>query len=84
VPAAVRGEAMGWHGSALTLGGAVGAPLVGWGIDHGGWQGGFELAGFVGLGMALVGLAIQALRRRTPAASVPEIELDLPGGSASF
>jgi MFS family permease len=84
VPAAVRGEAMGWHGSALTLGGAVGAPLVGWGIDHGGWQGGFELAGFVGLGMALVGLAIQALRRRTPAASVPEVELDLPGGSASF
>jgi predicted MFS family arabinose efflux permease len=83
VPAAVRGEAMGWHGSALTLGGAVGAPLVGWGIDHGGWQGGFELAGFVGLGMALVGLAVQALRRRTPAAGVPEVELDLPGGSAS-
>jgi MFS family permease len=83
VPAAVRGEAMGWHGSALTLGGAVGAPLVGLGIDHGGWQGGFELAGFVGLAMALVGLAVQAVRRRTPAASVPEVELDLPGGSAA-
>jgi predicted MFS family arabinose efflux permease len=64
VPAAVRGEAMGWHGSALTLGGAVGAPLVGWGIDHGGWQGGFELAGFVGLAMAVAGLAAQSARRR--------------------
>lgn len=64
VPANVRGEAMGWHGSALTLGGAAGAPLVGWGIDHGGWQGGFELAGFVGLAMALMGLLVQSLRRR--------------------
>jgi MFS family permease len=83
VPAAVRGEAMGWHGSALTLGGAVGAPLVGWGIDHGGWQGGFELAGFVGLAMALIGLAIQALRRRTAPIGGPEVELDLPDGPAS-
>jgi MFS family permease len=64
VPASVRGEAMGWHGSALTLGGAAGAPLVGWGIDHGGWQGGFELAGLVGLAMALVGLGVQSMRRR--------------------
>ncbi|MGY2875187.1 MFS family permease [Marmoricola sp. URHA0025 HA25] len=75
VPARVRGEAMGWHGSALTLGGAVGAPLVGWGIDHGGWQGGFELAGFVGLGMALVGLVVQSVRRRG-AAGVSGAELD--------
>ena len=64
VPARVRGEAMGWHGSSLTLGGAAGAPVVGWAIDHGGWQGGFELAGFLGLAMALVGLAVQSLRRR--------------------
>jgi len=64
VPASVRGEAMGWHGSALTLGAAIGAPLVGWGIDHGGWQGGFQLAGFVGLAMAMTGLAVQSVRRR--------------------
>jgi MFS family permease len=70
VPASVRGEAMGWHGSALTLGGAVGAPLVGWGIDHGGWQGGFELAGFVGLAMAVTGLAVQSVRRRGVAPEV--------------
>jgi MFS family permease len=79
VPGSVRGEAMGWHGSALTLGGAVGAPLVGWGIDHGGWQGGFELAGFVGLAMALAGLAVQALRRRALPAEAAEVELDVAG-----
>jgi MFS family permease len=64
VPARVRGEAMGWHGSALTLGGAAGAPVIGWAIDHGGWDAGFELAGFLGLGMALAGIAVQSLRRR--------------------
>jgi MFS family permease len=66
VPAAVRGEAMGWHGSALTLGGAAGAPLVGWAIDHHGWQGGFELAGALGLTIAVAGLAVQAFRRVGP------------------
>jgi MFS family permease len=64
VPVTMRGEAMGWHGSALTLGGAVGAPLVGWSIDQGGWQRGFELAGYLGLAMALVGLAVGSARRR--------------------
>lgn len=73
VPARVRGEAMGWHGSALTLGGAAGAPLVGWAIDHGGWHGGFELAGFLGLGMAVAGLLVQSLRRRT---AVPGADLE--------
>jgi predicted MFS family arabinose efflux permease len=65
VPASVRGEAMGWHGSALTLGGALGAPVVGWAIDNGGWSHGFELAGFLGLAIALAGLAVQSRRRRT-------------------
>jgi MFS family permease len=64
VPASVRGEAMGWHGSALTLGGAAGAPIVGWAIDNSGWQGGFELAGFLGIGIAIAGLGVQALHRR--------------------
>lgn len=63
VPARVRGEAMGWHGSALTLGGAVGAPLVGSAIDHGGWPAGFAGAGLAGLVVALVGLAVRAGRR---------------------
>ena len=40
VPAEVRGEAMGWHGSALTAGGALGAPFAGLVIDQygGGWR----------------------------------------------
>jgi predicted MFS family arabinose efflux permease len=66
VPAAVRGEAMGWHGSALTLGGAAGAPLIGWAIDHRGWEGGFELAGLLGLTIAAAGLALRSLRRGGP------------------
>ncbi len=48
VPAEVRGEAMGWHGSALTAGGALGAPFAGMVIDR--YQGG---TGF--LAVALVG-----------------------------
>lgn len=64
VPVSVRGEAMGWHGSALTVGGAVGAPFVGWAIDHGGWQSGFELAGFLGIAIALLGLALRTAHRR--------------------
>lgn len=62
VPASVRGEAMGWHGSALTLGSAAGAPLIGIGIDHGGWAWAFALAGLGGLAIALVGLAIRGRR----------------------
>lgn len=64
VPARVRGEAMGWHGSALTLGGAIGAPIVGYAIDHGGWHRGFEVIGLLGLAIAGAGLAVQAVRRR--------------------
>lgn len=64
VPAGVRGEAMGWHGSALTLGGAIGAPLIGAAIDHGGWQGGFELAGALGFASAVLGLLVASRRRR--------------------
>jgi MFS family permease len=74
VPAAVRGEAMGWHGSALTLGSAAGAPVVGWAIDRGGWQGGFELAGFLGLAIAVIGLAVQALHRRRSGG--PDLDVD--------
>lgn len=72
---------MGWHGSALTLGGAAGAPIVGFAVDHGGWERGFEVAGLVGLAMALAGLVLQAGRSRRVAEvtdspdSVPEAEL---------
>ena len=33
VPLGARGEAIGWHGSSMTLGIALGAPLAGFAID---------------------------------------------------
>ncbi len=55
VPEDSRGEAMGWHGSAMTAGQAVGAPLAGFAIDHGGWGWGFVSVSLVGLALAVVG-----------------------------
>ena len=55
VPGAARGEAMGWHGSFMTGGMALGAPLAGFAIDHRGWQAGFLLVAAAGLVVALVG-----------------------------
>jgi MFS family permease len=57
VPAAARGEAMGWHGSSMTGGLALGAPLAGFAIDHRGWQAGFLVVAGIGLVVALVGAA---------------------------
>jgi MFS family permease len=57
VPAAARGEAMGWHGSFMTGGMALGAPLAGFAIDHRGWQAGFLVVAGIGLLVALVGAA---------------------------
>lgn len=64
VPEAVRGEAMGWHGSALTVGTAVGAPLAGFALDHGAPWAGFATVGALGALLAAAGLALVALRRR--------------------
>jgi MFS family permease len=62
-PERARGEAMGWHGSALTVGTAVGAPLAGSVIDGIGPSVGFVMAGGVGMAIAGAGLSIQAARR---------------------
>nr|BFE62104.1 MFS transporter [Dactylosporangium thailandense] len=48
VPASARGEAMGWHGSSLTVGLAIGSPLAGWAIDRGSPAWGFAAVGLVG------------------------------------
>jgi predicted MFS family arabinose efflux permease len=60
VPSAARGEAMGWHGSSLTVGLAIGSPLAGWAIDRGspGW--GFAAVGAVGV---LITVVLLVLRR---------------------
>lgn len=64
VPEANLGEAMGWHGSFMQIGSALGAPLTGFAIDHGGYGAGFAAVAVVGMAMALAGLSIQQVRRR--------------------
>jgi MFS family permease len=71
VPENSRGEAMGWHGSALTVGGAVGAPLTGLAIDTVGPWGGFALVGLIGAAMGAVALLLQQSRRRGAPAVTP-------------
>ncbi|GGH89260.1 MFS transporter [Arthrobacter liuii] len=62
-----RGEAMGWYGSALTAGVALGSPLAGIFIDVMGPSGGFVSVGAAGVLLCLVGLALQQRRRRAAA-----------------
>ena len=70
VPASARGEAMGWHGSFMTAGLALGAPAAGVAIDRWGWSAGFALVAGVGLVVATTGAAADRVRRdRAVAAS---------------
>ncbi|MFG2009953.1 MFS transporter [Micromonospora sp. NPDC048868] len=75
VPASVRGEAMGLHGSAVTIGMAVGAPLAGAVIDASAPAWGFAVTGAVGALVALAVLPIELRRRRTAATLAPTPEL---------
>ena len=61
-----RGEAMGWYGSSMTAGTALGAPLVGVVIDARGAAAGFLAAGVLGVLVCLAAIAAQAARRRQP------------------
>lgn len=63
-PAAVRGEAMGLHGSAMTVGLALGAPLAGAVIDASAPAWGFVATGAVGAAVVLVSVTNDVLRRR--------------------
>ncbi|TDC28170.1 MFS transporter [Micromonospora sp. 15K316] len=69
-PAEVRGEAMGVHGSAVTIGLAVGAPLAGAVIDARAPWWGFAVTGVIGALVALAVLPLE-LRHRRAAASTP-------------
>jgi predicted MFS family arabinose efflux permease len=76
VPERVRGEALGWHGSAMTAGSAIGAPVAGFAIDHAGWHGGFVLPGAIGLALAALGaVALRGPRRPrgAPAAAAEQL-----------
>ncbi len=64
-----RGEAMGWYGSALTAGVALGAPLAGVFIDGIGPSAGFVSVGTAGVVLCLLGLALQHRRRRRGSAA---------------
>ena len=73
VPERFRGEMMGWHGSAMTAGSAVGAPVAGFAIDHGGWQLGFLVVSVLGVLVAMGGTLAGARRRgRAPAEPDPK------------
>jgi predicted MFS family arabinose efflux permease len=59
-----RGEAMGWYGSALTAGIALGAPLAGIFIDTVGPSGGFAAVGSAGVVLCVAGFILMSMRRR--------------------
>jgi MFS family permease len=63
VPEAARGEAMGWHGSFMTAGSALGAPVAGLAIDRWGWGGGFVSVSLLGLAVAVLGAVVTRSRR---------------------
>lgn len=86
VPESVRGEAIGWHGSALTVGGAIAAPIVGAMLDAHGWGSGFWLGGGIGAVVAVAALLVlRDLRAAQVAASALDVEggEDLAGGPAA-
>lgn len=60
VPEEARGEAMGWHSTAMTSGLALGAPISGAAIDRWGGAGGFVVVGLVGV---VAGLTLWLLAR---------------------
>jgi MFS family permease len=64
VPAERRGQAMGLHAAALTVGSAIGAPLIGIVTDQAGPGWGMASIGALVCLIALAGIAAQAVRRR--------------------
>ena len=68
-PATVRGQVMGFHASALTVGNGIGAPLVGLIVDRTTPRSGFVAIGLLGAllaTLALVTIAATARRRAAP------------------
>ncbi|MGK5442006.1 MFS transporter [Micromonospora sp. URMC 105] len=74
-PAGVRGEAMGLHGSAVTVGIALGAPLAGAVIDASLPLWGFAVTGAIGLAVTLAVLPLELRHRRETAALSEPAEL---------
>jgi sugar phosphate permease len=70
VPAGARGEAMGLHGTALLIGGAVAGPAAGAVVDAHGPVWAFAAAGALGLVLVLIAFPFWRDARR-PAAAEP-------------
>ncbi|MFC5676286.1 MFS transporter [Aeromicrobium endophyticum] len=66
VPEQRRGEAMGWQGTAFTMGGAASSPVVGAAIDGVGPWGGFLVGGSIATAIALVAFGGQLVPRWRP------------------
>jgi MFS family permease len=66
VEESVLGEAMGWHGSAMTGGTALGAPLAGAAMDLRGPWAGFAVVGGVGFALAVAGVVVAGIASRRP------------------
>ncbi|WP_238815712.1 MFS transporter [Nocardia brasiliensis] len=67
VPEGGRGEAIGWHGAALTLGNGIGSSLAGLAIDAGGFAAGFAAAALLGIALgAGLALLVRLMNRRNP------------------
>jgi MFS family permease len=67
VPEERRGEAMGWQGTAFTLGGAASSPVIGAAIDGVGAWGGFFVGGLIATVIAIISLGGQLVPRWRPA-----------------
>lgn len=63
-----RGEAMGWYGSSMTIGSAMGSPFAGAMIDGIGPWAGFAIIGVICGFLAIVGLLAMGLWRKRSAA----------------
>lgn len=79
-PASVRGQVLGVHGSALTIGNAVGAPLIGLVVDHAQPRLGFLVIGALGTFLAALGLLLT--RRADAGGGRPPRPGDAVAGSA--
>jgi len=71
VPPSRRGQAMGLHAAALTVGSAIGAPLIGVVIDGAGPAWGMAVVGLLGCAVALAAWAVQQRGRQAVVAPRP-------------
>jgi MFS family permease len=71
-PSSVRGEAMGLHSSSLTLGAALGSPVIGTIVDHLGPGGGFLGSGLGGIAVSAT-VILATTRRPKPTPVEPDL-----------